>query len=489
MISICLLIKADLSNFEPTSNKLIKVMRLNKIKAPNTFLIIFSLIIVTAILTWLIPSGEFDTTEKNGKEIVVSGSYHQVDKNPQGVFDILTSPIDGFVDAALIIGFTLIVGGAFGVFTRTEAVDSGIKAIAKAYSSSYMIRKLLIPIFMILFSLGGSVFGMGEEVIPFILIFVPMALMLGYDTITGVAIPFVGAGAGFAGAFINPFTLGIAQSIADLPPLSGIEYRIFVWFIITAVAIYFVMRHADKVKANPQLSPTYELDKKKKESLHVSQLEKFEGIDSKHKLVLFLFLVGLMVLVFGVTVYGWYIEEISAVFFATGIVVGIAGKLSVKEITDSFIQGAKDLMATALIIAFARAILIIATDGKIIGTILYALSDPVESLHPIISSQAMFVIQSLLNFFIPSGSGQAALTMPIMAPLSDLVGVSRQTSVLAFQFGDGFSNLIIPTSAITMGVLTLAGIEWNVWAKWMIKLQILFILVGLLLLIPPYFFW
>lgn len=464
-------------------------MKLSKLKAPNTFLIIFSLIVIAAVLTWIIPAGEFDMTEKNGREIVVSGSYHHVDKNPQDVFDVLTAPIDGFVDAALIIGFVLIVGGAFGVFTKTEAVDSGIKAIAKAHSTSPMVRKLLVPIFMTLFSLGGSVFGMGEEVIPFILIFVPMALMLGYDTITGVAIPFVGAGAGFAGAFINPFTIGIAQGIADLPPLSGIEYRIFVWLITTSIAIYFVMRHASKVKANPKLSPTYELDQKKRENLHVSELDKFEGIDAKHKIVLILFLVGLIVLVFGVIVYGWYIAEISAVFFATGIVVGIAGKLSAKEISDSFIQGAKDLMATALIIALARGILIIATDGKIIGTILYALSQPIESFHPVVSSQAMFVIQSLLNFFIPSGSGQAALTMPIMAPLGDLVGVSRQTAVLAYQFGDGFSNLIIPTSAITMGVLALAEIQWDTWAKWMIKLQIIFVIVGFILLIPPHFFW
>ncbi len=464
-------------------------MILSKIKAPNTFLIIFSLIILAAILTWIIPAGEFDTTEKNGKEIVVSGSYHEVESNPQGIFDVLTSPIDGFVDAALIIGFVLIVGGAFGIFTRTEAVDSGIKAIAKAHSKSALVRKLLIPIFMILFSLGGSVFGMGEEVIPFILIFVPMALMLGYDSITGVAIPFVGAGAGFAGAFINPFTLGIAQSIADLPPLSGIEYRIIVWFVLTSAAIYFVMRHAEKVKSNPQYSPTYEIDKKKRENLHVAELEKFEGIDAKHKLVLLIFLLGLIVLVVGVIEFGWYIAEISAVFFATGIAVGIAGRLGVNEITDSFMQGAKDLMATALIVALARAILIIATDGRIIGTILNALSDPIESLHPVVSSYAMFLIQSLLNFFVPSGSGQAALTMPIMAPLGDLVGVARQTAVLAYQFGDGFSNLIIPTSAITMGVLTLAEIPWDKWAKWMIKLQLIFILLGLILLIPPYFIW
>lgn len=462
-------------------------MKLLKLKAPNTYLIISSLILVVALFTWIVPSGKFDTVEKNGRQVVVGDSYHNVESNPQGIGDVLMAPINGFVDAALIIGFVLIVGGAFGIFQKTEAVDSGIKAIAKAHSNSEFVRMFLIPIFMLIFSLGGAVFGMGEEVIPFILVFVPMALLLGYDSITGVAIPFVGAGAGFAGAFINPFTIGIAQGIAELQPLSGMEYRIIVWLIITTAAIIFVMLYANKIKRKPELSLTYEQDKIKRKNLHLDGIENFKGIDKKHKTVLLLFLLGLIVLVVGVLAFGWYIEEICAVFIITGIIVGIAGGLKADEITGAFLQGAKDLIGTALIIALARGILVIATDGRIIDTILYALSSSIDSFHPVVSSQAMFVIQSLLNFFVPSGSGQAALTMPIMAPLGDLVGVTRQTAVLAFQFGDGFSNMIIPTSAITMGVLTLAEIPWEKWARWMLPLQIIFVILALLLLIPPYF--
>lgn len=463
-------------------------MLLKKLKTPNTYFIIFSLIIVVALLTWIIPAGEFDTIEMNGKEIVVADSYHSVEKNPQGLGAILKAPIKGFVDAALIIGFVLIVGGAFGIFQKTEAVDSGIKSIAKAYNKSKFVRTALIPIFMTIFSLAGAVFGMSEETIPFILIFVPMALTLGYDSITGVAIPFVGAGAGFAGAFINPFTLGIAQGIAELPPLSGFTYRVIVWLIVTLIAILFVTRYANKVKKTPEKSITYEKDNIKRKNLHIQGIESFEGIDNKHKLVLILFTAGLITLVVGVLYFDWYIEEICAVFIITGIIVGIAGRLSVKEITDSFIDGAKTLVGTAIVIALARGILVVATEGKIIDTILYALSTPIGSLHPVLSSQAMFVIQSVVNFFVPSGSGQAALTMPIMAPLGDLVGVSRQTAVLAFQMGDGFTNLIIPTSAVTMGVLALADIPWEKWAKWMLPLQLIFALVALMLLIPPYFF-
>ncbi len=456
------------------------------IKAPNTFLIIAGLIVFIALLTWIVPAGEFNRVEKDGKMIVQDHSYHRVESNPQNIDDILMAPINGFVEAALIIGFVLIVGGAFSVFQKTEAVDSAIKAIAKAHRKSKIVRLLLIPIFMAVFSTAGAVFGMSEEIIPFILIFVPMALMLGYDSITGVAIPFVGAGVGFAGAYLNPFTLGIAQGIADLPLFSGIEYRIIVWFVVTSAAIIFVSRYASKIKKNPKLSITYQGDLEKKKDLHISGIENFDGIDRQHKLVLITFLAGLLVLVFGVLEYGWFIKEICAVFLLTGIAVGIIGKLSAKEITDSFVSGAKDLIGTALVIALARGILVIATDGKIIDTILMALSEPINELHPVISSQAMFVAQSIINFFVPSGSGQAALTMPIMAPLSDLVGVSRQVAVLAFQFGDGFTNLIIPTSAVTMGVLTLAEVPWEKWARWMLPLQIILFTIGMLLLIPPY---
>jgi uncharacterized ion transporter superfamily protein YfcC len=461
-------------------------MNFAKLKAPNTFAIIFSLVVLVAILTWIIPAGEFDRVEQNGRELVKNGSYHPVESNPQNIDDILMAPIRGFKGAAEIIGFVLIVGGIFGIFQKTEAVDSGIMALAKAYYKYPLVQKLLIPIFMLIFSAAGAAFGMSEEIIPFILIFVPMALMLGYDSITGVAIPFIGAGVGFAGAFLNPFTIGIAQGIADLQIFSGMEYRIIVWVIVTAVAITYIVRYANKIKANPKLSLTYTIDEKKREDLHLNEFENFKGIDRKHQLVLFTFLAGILVLVFGVLKYEWFIEEICAVFVFTGLAVGFIGRLKINEITDAFIKGAKDLIGTAVVIALARGILIVATDGRIIDSILYGLSSTIDGLHPVVSGQAMFVVQSLINVFVPSGSGQAALTMPIMAPLGDLVGVSRQTAVLAFQFGDGFTNMIIPTSAVTMGVLTLGEIPWEKWARWMFPLLMILVITALILLIPPY---
>lgn len=461
-------------------------MKLARLKAPNTYFIIFSLIILVAVLTWVIPGAEYARVEMNGREVVDPNSFQYIDSNPQGIGAVLMAPIKGFVEAALIIGFVLIVGGAFGIFQKTKAVDSAIKGLAKAQKSSRMVEVLTIPLFMLLFSLGGAIFGMSEETIPFVLIFVPLALTLGYDSITGVAIPFVGAGAGFAGAFLNPFTIGIAQGIADVPLFSGLQYRFVVWIITTAIAIAFVMYYAGKIKRTPEKSPTYEVDERKREEIDHSEIEGFEGLTARHKWVLWTFALGIAVLIFGVLRYHWYIEEISAVFLATGIGVGVVGRLSIKQITDSFIDGAKALVGTAMIIALARGILVVAQDGHIIDTMLHSLSSVVENLHPVVSSQMMFLVQSALNFFVPSGSGQAALTMPIMAPLADLVGVTRQTAVLAFQLGDGFSNLIIPTSAVTMGVLTLADIPWEKWAWWILPLEGIYLLVGFIMLIPPY---
>ncbi|MBU4443564.1 TIGR00366 family protein [bacterium] len=463
-------------------------MKLSKFKAPNTYFLIFSIIVVTAVLTWIIPSGEYNRSAKNGREVVVAGSFHSVESNPQGIGAILMAPIRGFTNksAALIVGFVLIVGGVFAILAKTRAIDAAIMAVAKAHDKSPIIEILYIPIFMVIFSLGGGSFGMGEEVIPFILIFVPLTLALGYDSIVGVAIPFVPAGAGFAGAFLNPFTIGIAQQIADLPLFSGIGYRIISWIICTAVAITFVMMYAAKIKKRPEKSLTFDMDEEKRKNLHIGDLENFKGISKRHKLALWTFALGMVGMVIGVLKYQWYIEEICAVFFLTGILVGIVGRLSIKEFTDAFISGARDMVGTALIIVLARGILIIAEDGRIIDTMLYGLASSIKNLHPIISSQAMFVIHSIINFFVPSGSAKAALTMPIMIPLADIVGVTRQTAVLAFQFGDGFSNMIVPTSAITMGVLTLSGISWEKWARWIIPLEIIFLIVGFILLIPPF---
>ncbi len=448
-------------------------MDANKLKAPNTFIIIGGILLLVAIATWILPAGSFDRQEFENRQVVVPGTYQTLEAQPQGLASVLMAPMRGFVAAADIIAFVLLVGGAFGVLQKTGAIDAGIAALVRKTRGSRKLSMAMIPIIMFVFSFFGALFGMSEEVIPFVLVFVPLSLSLGYDSIVGVAMPFVGAG--FAGAFLNPFTVGVAQAIAQLPPGSGFGYRVVCWCVITTTAVAFVMWYAHRIHREPQRSPVYELDVIKRQSLHLDSKADLR-MTSQH----------IQVLVVGVLGYGWYIEEIAGLFLGAGIAAGVAGRMRFAAIVDGLVDGARSLLSTALIIAVARAILVVAERGRIIDTCLNALASLINGLPGFVCAQIMFFVQSLLNFFVPSGSGQAALTMPVMAPLGDLVGVSRQTAVLAYQFGDGFSNLIIPTSAVCMGVLALGGVPWEKWARWILPLQIMFVLLGMLLLIPPF---
>ena len=456
---------------------------MKRLKLPNTFVLLFAILAMIALATWLVPGGKYDTHLVNGKQLVNPASFHYVTSNPQGFVALMMAPIKGFVEAALIIGFVLTVGGAFAVLQKTEAIDAMIKSIAKAHTHSPFVRMAIIPVFVTMFSLGGATFGMSEEAIPFILIFIPLALALGYDSIVGVSIPFIGSQVGFAAAFLNPFNVGIAQGIADVPVFSGLSYRVIVWFILTLVTILFLMWYAARIKAFPEKSPTFALDCEQRKEKMIS-FDDFEGMTRIHSAVLWIFLATLVTMVFGVVKYQWFIEEIAALFLVMALAVGLVGRLNADDFVGAFMQGARDLVTTALVIALARGTVILARDAHIIDTMLHSLMPLVQSASPILAAQKMFLIQTVINFFIHSGSGQAALTMPIMAPLADLVGVTRQTAILAFQFGE-LTTPMIPTSGITVGVLALARIPWITWAKWMIPLQLVYFVLALLLLIPP----
>ena len=454
-----------------------------KIRLPNTFVLLFLILAMIALSTWLVPGGQYETMMVNGKARIDPNSFHYVPSAPQGFIALMMAPIKGFVEAAQIIGFVLIVGGAFAVLQRTDAIDSMIKTVAKAHTHSPFVRAMIIPVFVTMFSLGGATFGMSEEAIPFILIFVPLALALGYDSIIGVSIPFVGSQVGFAAAFLNPFNVGVAQGIAGIDLFSGMGYRMIVWFIATTITIGFLMWYAARIKRDPTRSPTYALDLEKRKE-NVVDFHDFSGMTRTHGAVLLIFLGFMVAMVVGVAMFDWYINEIAALFLVMGIVVGVVGRLDMDQFVEAFIQGAKDLVTTALVIALAKGTVVLARDAHIIDTVLHSLVPLVQSSSPIFAAQKMFVIQSVINFFIHSGTGQAALTMPIMAPLADLVGVTRQTAILAYQFGE-FTTPMIPTSGITVGVLALARIPWITWAKWMIPLQLMYLVMALLLLIPP----
>lgn len=455
-------------------------------KLPDTLLILLGILLIFVALTWIVPAGEFDREMVGNRSVVIPGSYQKVEAQPQGIGAFLMAPIKGFVGAAHIIAFVFLVGGAFAIITRTGAVDAGLQNVIRNSQRNPRLKKWIIPIIMLLFSVAGATFGMSEEVLVFVLITIPLSMALGYDSIVGVAISFVGAGAGFAGAFLNPFTIGVAQGIAELPPFSGMEYRLLVWLIMTLVAIVFVMRYIKKIEKDPSRSPVYNIDQKRDLSklIIAEQLE----LTTPRKWIIALLFGAIIALMIGAGQYGWYIDEITGLFIGLGILAAIIGRLSAEEAIEAFKEGAKEMLTPALVIAFAKGLIVIASDGKIIDTILNGIASTTEGLPKVVSVEMMFILQSFLNLFVPSGSGQAALTMPIMAPLSDLLAVGRQTAVLAFQFGDGLSNLIIPTSGVTMGVLAIADIPYDKWLKWMLPLFLWMTIAAMILLAVPLFF-
>jgi len=453
----------------------------------NTLVMIFVVVILVAITTWIVPGGEYIREIKDGKTLVVPNSFRFVESNPQGFDALFMSPLKGFVQAATIIGFLFVIGGTFNIIQKTGAINVSVQRMAFTFSRNPHLEKFFVPISMLIFSIAGTIFASSEEALPFILVFIPLAYSMGYDSIVGTSIPFLGLASGFAGATLNPFTVGIAQSIAELPLYSGLGYRFVIWVLSTVIMIVFIMRYAAKVKAKPEISPMYEIDLERKTSMHLDNST--AGVFTiHHKFVLLTFVFAMIVLIVGILGFKWYIIELGGLFLALGVVSGFVGKLKLNEITDAFKDGARDMVGVALIIGCARAILVLANDGKILDTTLYGISSLIVNLHPIPASQAMFIMQAVINFFVHSASGQAMLTMPVMAPLADVIGVSRQVAVLAFQFGEGWINPILPTSGVTMGVLGLAGIPWEKWFKWMLPIQIFFFILALLLLIPPFFF-
>ncbi|EAW33699.1 YfcC family protein [Lyngbya sp. PCC 8106] len=441
---------------------------MKKFKLPDTLVISSGILLLIIVLTWIIPAGEYVREIVGNRILVVPGSYQVVESSPQSIFSFFIAPIKGFVSAAEVIAFIFFVGGAFGLVNATGSIDAGLEKLVHLTIRNPAYKWLIIPILILAFSFCGASFGMSEEVLVFVLITIPLAQALGYDKITGVAIPFVGAGVGFAGAFLNPFTVGVAQGIAQVPLFSGIRYRLLVWAVFSVMAIAYILWYIYRQDVNRENSLLYSLETTKISEAKVREYP----LTVNRIIVLILFLLTIFTLAWGVTTQGWYITEIAGLFLGLGIFSSLIGGLSLSQTTNAFVEGAKEMMMACLIVGFCKGILIVATEGKIIDTILFQITQIVESLPAVISVQAMFWFQAILNFFVPSGSGQAALTMPIMAPLSDLLGISRQTAVLAFQMGDGLNNLIIPTSGVTMGVLSIAKIPYEIWLRWIMPLMV-----------------
>ncbi|MGP4075325.1 putative basic amino acid antiporter YfcC [Halobacillus sp. K22] len=468
---------------------------------PHTYVIIFFVVLLAAVLTYLIPAGMFETKEvtyeHSGAEetqtVLIPGSFNVEEGSSEGtslfepgggagllnyVFEGLVSG-DKWGSAVGVVAFILIIGGAFGIIMRTRAVEEGILSVIDRTKGKEV---LIIPVMFFLFSLGGAVFGMGEEAIAFAMILVPLVVALGYDAITGIMITYVATQIGFGTSWMNPFGVAIAQGVSDVPVLSGTPFRFVMWLVFTAVGTFYTWKYASKIRKDPTQSLSYESDQYFRDDFdHQDMTVKFR---TGHMLVLLTVAAGIGWIIWGVIQHAYYIPEIASQFFTIGLVAGIIGvifklnNMKVNDIAEGFAQGAKDLLPAALVVGMAKGIIIILggddpTTASVLNTILHSAGQLFEGVPEVISAWLMFLFQSIFNFFVVSGSGQAALTMPLMAPLADIAGVSRQVAVLAFQLGDGLTNIIVPTSAALMGTLGAARLDWGKWFTFIIKFQLL----------------
>ena len=431
---------------------------MRKLKVPNTYVIIACILVLCAVLTWLVPGGQYVTGEDG------SLTYRQVDSVPQ-TWQVLSAIYHGFVRQAGIIVFILVVGGAFWLLNATGAVTAGIGRFIAVVGKR---DKLVLAAVTVLFSLAGAVFGMSEETIPFVGIVVPLVVSMGYDAFMGMLVVYVASNVGFSSAFLNPFTVGIAQGMADLPLFSGMGYRIFCWAFLTLLLTVFVVVHAHKTRKAPARAA----------SMADAPMTPRQGW------ILGVLLLSVVMLIVGVTCWDWYLPEITGLFLGMGIVCGVIAGFSANRIAEELLAGAKDILSAALVVGFASGIIVILQDGKVVDSILHSMQEGLEGTGRAGSLTAMYGIQALINFIIPSATAKAAITIPIMAPFSDMVGVSRQAMVLAFQFGDGFTNMLTPTSGVLVAALAMARIPYGEWVKRIWKTVVVLLILGLLLLLP-----
>ena len=393
-------------------------------------------------------------------------SYEAVDAVPQ-TWQVLSAVYHGFVKQAGIIVFILVVGGAFWLLNATGAVEAGIQRFIVRIGK----RDILVLVALtVLFSLAGAVFGMSEETIPFVGIVVPLVVSMGYDAFMGMLVVYVASNVGFSSAFLNPFTVGIAQGMADLPLFSGMGYRIFCWAFLTLLMVVFVCFYAKRTRKEPAVI------------LSASE-ESVMPLTKRQSWILVVLLLTVIALIVGVTCWDWYMPEITGLFLGMGIVCGIIAGFSANKIADELLAGARDILSAALVVGFASGIIVILQDGKVVDSILHGMQEGLDGSSPVASLSAMYGIQALINFIIPSATAKAAITIPIMAPFADMVGVSRQAMVLAFQFGDGFTNMVTPTSGVLVAALAMARIPYAKWVKWVWKGVAVLLVLGFLLLL------
>jgi uncharacterized ion transporter superfamily protein YfcC len=470
---------------------------------PDVALILLALAALLAGLAHLMPAGQFLVEMVNGKPRPVAGSYHVVagwtgpplfgSGDTVGLLNLL---FEGLVSggrhgsAVGVIAFLLVIGGAFGLVMQTGAIQRGLEALIRRGSARL---HLLLPLLFVLFSLGGAVFGMGEEAVAFCLLLAPLLVRLGYDSLCAVIVTYVATQIGFATSWMNPFSVAVAQGISGVPVGSGAGLRMGMWAVFTAFGIAYLMHYAARVKADPTRSLTRAADLRHFPAPPPHSADAGAQLDGTGQArstlahadmaVLAVVAAGMVWVSWGVLAWGWYIPEIASQFFAMGLACALLAWLArlpgcdANSLAAAFRRGMADMLPAVLVVALAKGlVLLLGGDNpgrpSVLNTLLFHMGQGLDGLPQAVAAWGMLVLQSMLNFFVPSGSGQAALVMPLLAPLSDLLGLSRQVAVLAFQLGDGLTNIIIPTSASLVACLGAARIDWAVWLRFVWRLQL-----------------
>ena len=451
------------------------------LKAINPMIFLVAVVLLCAAASYIVPAGSYDRVmdAATKREIVAPDSFHYVERNPATLFGLLLSLTLGMQNAASVIFFLMIIGGMFAILNGTGAINAGMAGIVRKMRGREM---MMIPVCMIVFGCGSCFCGSFEEFLAFVPLVLACCLTMGFDSLTAVGIDFGSAAAGYGGAMTNAFTVGVAQGISGLPMFSGIALRGALFVALMAVTIAYVMWHAARVRRNPASSSTYEIDRvtARETALDVDDIPDMTG---RHKLVLLVLVAGVAYTVYGIITEGFYIDELAAVFLATGVVGGVIGGSNFSKICDDFTRGCCDMMFPCLMIGLANAAVIILKEANIMDTIIHWLAGTLNGLHKSLLACGMFVVQDLFNVLVPSGSGQAAITMPIMAPLADMLGITRQTAVLAFQLGDSFTNVVAPTGGEILAALAMCNIPYGKWLKYLAPLFCLWCLVAFAFLI------
>ena len=419
-----------------------------KLSFPHPLVLLILFALLAAVASYVLPAGEFDRRDdaETGRKVVVGGTYHRVQQQPVGAFDAVVAIPKGAADAASVIFFVFLVGGAFAVVEQTGALTRAVNWLVHRLQNR---EALVIPIACIAFGAAGALMQMAEELLAFVPVLLLLTRRLGFNPLTAVAMSMGAAAVGAAFSPIDPFMVGIAQKVAGLPLLSGAAFRMM--FLLAAVAFWIAatMRYAQRTRTEPE----------------VTALADAEAIDARRAIVLLLVLATFVLFVVGVMRFGWGFDELAALFFLMGVAAGLVGGLRVNGTAEAFVEGFRSMAFAAMIIGFARAIYLILEQGRIIDTIVHGLFVPIQGLPPVLSAIGMMFAQVLIHFPVPSTSGQAVLTLPVLVPLSDLIGLSRQVTVLAYQYGAGLCELVTPTNGALMAMLAATRVPYVEWLR------------------------